>query len=68
MKKFLCTILALAFSAGLAQGATKIALHATAEEKTIWQAHRTESPYSTYWNDILAEADAWVATPDARWP
>jgi hypothetical protein len=47
--------------------ATPIAIHATAEERTIWLARRTAGPYTSDWTAILSNANAWRSSPDARW-
>ena len=43
---------------------TRLGLHHTAEEVALWQQRTaTDAEYTV----ILANADAWVASPDARW-
>lgn len=68
--RILAALLILGFGAMPASSAfaqTKIALHATQEEINIWKQRRVSGPYLDDWKRILANANAFKATPTGKW-
>src|SRR5688500_14993074 len=61
------TLLFLLFSSTV-EAATKIAIHATAEEIAIWNQRRVSGPYKDeYDNRILARANSFRSSPTGAW-